>query len=189
MDGSIKSIRKYVAVQDYLKLSDFEKKRFLLELITTCFLLVSKELNWSESAILDAREQSIIQNLSFEYIAKPIWNKSRNIKASIEIILHKEKASIYVLMTQKDQMKPKRKHLIDTPFWLISGINQFNKPKWLNDENFGFEFSTGLTISVSINNARGTWSKSSSKMDDYIKYTLLYNKNFCLKERARLANW
>jgi|TARA_R110000737_G_scaffold151521_1_gene180789 hypothetical protein len=189
LDGSIKSVGVKVSIKTFSNLPLVEKKLFLLDLITSCFLKVAQELNWNTESILKAKEDSLNQNLLFEYNSKPIWNLSKDKSASVEIILNKTKVSIYVTLVQKGKTDAIRKHLIDTVFWQVSDYNYFKKPKWFDDFNFGFEFENALTISVSIDEAGSIWSKSKSKLDDYNKYRLLFNENFSQKELARLANW
>jgi hypothetical protein len=49
LKGSIKSVSKYVSIDMYLNESKYEQKKFLLELITNCFLDVAQELGWEKN--------------------------------------------------------------------------------------------------------------------------------------------
>ena len=105
LDGSIKSVWKYIPIENYLSASNYEQKQLLLELITSSFMDVSLKLDWNQKSIIEAKENCIKQNIHFHYTSKPVKHKASGLSARIELELLKDKVSIWVLFSTKNNQE------------------------------------------------------------------------------------
>lgn len=189
LDGSIKSVWKYFPIENYLSASYYEQKQLLLDLITSSFMDVSYKLDWNQKSIIEAKENCIKQNIQFHYTSKLVKHKTSGLSARIELELLKDKVSIWVLFSTKNNQELIKKHLIDTPANQISAFRNFNRPEWINNSQFGFRFKNGLTLSISTDDNEKVWSEMNSKMDEYFKKQIDYNEKLSPEELAKLVNW
>jgi hypothetical protein len=187
--GSIKSVWKYFSLEVFKNASLNEQKLLLLNLISDCFLDVAQEVGWDEHKIITARNDSIDQNIKFHYSSKVFKNKSRNIRAVVLLQIEKDRVSVWIEFSIDKKQKVIRKHLIDTHEDQFSIFRTFNKPRWFDKSNFGFEIADGLTLSISPEANVSEWNDSTSKKAAYIKYLVVYNANRSQAEMAKLANW
>lgn len=189
LEGSIKSVWKYTSIDQYVKASKQKRKEILLELIVSCFLSIGERLEWNIDAINQAKDKCISEHICFQYCSKSRFNKKRNIEAAIELVLSKDKVSIWALFCVKNQEEPIRKHIVDTYTHQISALRNFNAPKWIDELNFGFQFKNGMSISVSLNSNESCWSESRNKKDDWFQKTIIYDRHNSLEDIVKLINW
>jgi hypothetical protein len=188
LEGSIKSVSKYVPIDMSLDESKNEEKEFLLELITNCFLDVAIELGWDQNSIIEAKEKSIMQNIDFQYSSKPVKNKTGQNGARIDLQLIKNKVSIWVVFSSNSDQDLIKNHLIDTPIEQISFFRSFPKPNWINNSQFGFRFKNGMALSVSVEKNEIVWSQVNSKMEELFKKQIDFNEKLSPEELVELAN-
>ncbi|MCJ8290905.1 MAG: hypothetical protein HRT58_15365 [Crocinitomicaceae bacterium] len=188
LEGSIKSVWKYISIDQYVKASEQKRKEILLELIVSCFLSIGERLEWNIAAINQAKDKSVSEQICFQYRSKSRFNKKRNIEAAIELALSKDRVSIWGLFYVKNQEEPIRRHIVDTYAHQISTIRNFGAPKWLDELNFGFQFKNGMSISVSPNNGESCWSKTRNKKDDWFQKTIIYDRDNSLEDMVKLIN-
>lgn len=189
LEGSLKSVWKYVPIDMYLNVSKNKRKQFLLELITNCFLDVALELGWDQNSIIEAKEKSITQNVDFQYRSKPVKNKTGKNSARIELQLLKDKVSIWVVFSSNSEQDLIKNHLIDTPLEQISIFRSFQKPKWINNTQFGFQFKNGMKLSVSVEKNEIIWSQVNSKMEELFKKQIDFNEKLSPEEFVKFVNW
>ncbi len=188
LDGSVKSVSKYFPIQAYVDATKNARRQLLLELIVDCFLEVSKELEWSEKRILEAKENCLRQGIQFQYLTKPIKNKVTGDRAQIELSLKKDKVSIWVVFSQKNNDSV-RKHLIDTHANQVSFFRSFDHPKWMNNSYFGFEFNNRVTLSVAADNDEVVWKGIDTKKEESFRKQIDYQEELSPEEMLKLTNW
>jgi|GEM_PF-3490362 len=188
LDGNIKSLWKFVSIDQYFVMSDYEQRFFLLDLISNCFLDVSESLGWEKVVINDAIEKTLTQNIEFEYSSKAIQNKTRDKSASVEIKLNKNKVSIWIVLSIKDNTNKIKKHLIDTTVAQVSFFHHFDKPLWITERNFGFQFKNGMTLSITLEDNQPEWSHARNTMDEWFKKSIDFNEKMTSEEMANLLN-
>ncbi len=188
LDGNIKSVWKFVSIDRYNGMSDYEQRRFLLDLISNCFLDVSESLSWEKAVINEAFEKTLSQNIEFEYSSKAIHNKIRDKSASIEIKLTKNKVSIWIVFTIKENKDKIKKHLIDTTVEQVSFLHHFDKPIWVTEQNFGFQFKNGMTLSISPEENESEWSQPLNIMDEWFEKSIVFNEKMSSKEMVNMIN-
>jgi hypothetical protein len=134
-------------------------------------------------------EKSLIQNIHFQYSSKPVKNKTGEYGARIELQLLQNKVSVWVVFSSNGDQDVFNNHLIDTSIEQISIFKRFEKPKWINDSEFGFQFKNGITISVSIEKNVVVWSGVNSKMEELFKKQIDFNEKLSPEEYVKLVNW
>lgn len=188
LEGAVKSISKFVELDNFASKSEKEKKTILLDLITDAFFDVSEDLGWDKNMIIQARKSAIKQHITFNYLSKPKKNVSRTAKATLELILTKNIVAIWVHFSIKNNPKPIRKHLLDTYPEQVAFFRNFENHKWISDEQYGFIFSNGLTLSVSPNNELAKWSEMRSNDDKFFKKSIDQDETISVEEMIKLAN-
>lgn len=188
LDANIKSVWKFVSMELYLSKSQTARRRFLLDLISNSLLDVSHLLGWKKDFINEALTQTLNQRIQFEYLSTPIQNKTRDKAASIELKLDKNKVSIWVIFSFKDKTNQIKKHLIDTTVEHVTFLHNFDKPKWLNEEYFGFQFKNGIILSISPELDQSKWSNIQNSMDEWFKESIRFDKNMTPEELIQLIN-
>lgn len=188
LEGSVKSISKFVELDGFADKSEMDKKTILLDLVTNAFLDVCNDLSWDKSAILQARENSIKQNIKFEYSSKVKNNSSRTLKAFIELELCGNNVRVWVGFSGKNYSKSIRKHLIDTYSEQVAFFRNFSTHKWISDEHYGFTFRNGLTLGISPEDQFAKWSEIKTKKDEFFRKSIDQNETASLEEMIKLAN-
>jgi hypothetical protein len=189
LTGSIKIVRRFFPIEDFVKKNDIDKRVMLLEFIAKCFLSVSNKLDWDELKILEARDKSIEQKGQFSYTSKKYRNKIKSLEATIRLDLEKDKVSIWIDFLETKSKKITSKKFFDTHETQVCWSQAFRNPMWFNNNSFGFKFSDGLWVSISPDDAEPIWVNESGKIGLYQKTMILYNANRPPDEFAKLANW
>ena len=189
LSGSIKSVWKYFSIEEYKLANQSEQKKLVLRLITDCFLDVSEEIGWNKNNILNAKERALHHNCEFHFRSVPIKSRSKELSACIELELSRRKLSIWILFSTSDKQEWIKKHLIDTNAENLSFFRFFDKPCWLNQESFGFQFNNGVTLGVSLDDATCCWRGDDPRFVESFKYQLEYNEDWSPELAAKLANW
>ena len=163
LDGSIKSIWKYFDQTTFIQ-NDIELSKLkLLNLIKDSFLEVSKELKWDTDKINEAYKRSLEENIDFNYQTKKKFNKSKTRKGFIEMELDGNKVIIWgIILNIKNSILFKQ-HMIETFTHQVDWFRTFNNFKWINDEEFGFEFGQKLSLTISENKNGAKWNTSNSE--------------------------
>ena len=189
LEGSIKSVWKYFPVGLILDKSKEEQKGILLDLIVDSFLSVSKFLDWDSKLIMSAKKQALGNKLQFHHESKPIYYKTKDIKASIELELTENKVSMWVVFYRKNIDKPLRIHLLDTHESEISFFGKFKSPLWINSNQFGFKLDDGVSLSIDYKSKKIVWTGTDSKIGELLMKQVNYDYKLTSEEYARLANW
>ncbi len=166
LEGSIKSVWVFLD-QSLLKENDVQKnKKVFLELITQSLIKVANPLNWDKDNIKIAYNKSIEDNLTFIFQSKRAsYNLSKSHKTKIRITLNELKASVYILISDKNEKNVKEVLLIETFAHNVSFFRFFDKPLWLNDNQFGFIFYNGISLYYSKDNKEIGWNHTGSEED------------------------
>ncbi|UII19607.1 hypothetical protein [Fulvivirga ligni] len=165
LEGSIKSVWKYFDQSKLNSNSDEENRRAFLELIADSFLLAADDLKWDKLAIERAYAQSLNDGIAFCYSSKPQLNKSKTAKSSLKLKLKENKVQLFVVFTMPDKNVEHEILLIETFQYHIDGLKTFKDPQWLSDDEFGFSFEMGITLSASIESLSAKWNHHNSKME------------------------
>lgn len=188
LDGSIKTVWKFISIDQYLSLTLIEQKKTLLDLITNCLLDVSELLHWNKEAIIEASKKTLNENIQFEFKSKFYKNKKHDKKALIELKLDKNKVSIFIIFKFNNESDTITKHLIDTSIVQVSFFRNFDNPLWLNEECFGFKFKNGMTLYTAPYYNQPEWSPSQNTMDEWFKKSIDYNESMTSDEIVKLIN-
>ena len=165
LEGSIKSIWKYFDQSKLNSNSDEENRRAFLELITDSFLLAADDLKWDKLAIEKAYAQSLNDGIAFCYSSKPQLNKSDTVIASLKIKLQENKVQLFAVFTMPDKNEVHEILLIETFQYHIDALKTFKDPQWLTDEEFGFSFEMGMTLSATVESLSAKWNHNNSEME------------------------
>ena len=189
LDGSIKSIWKYLDQDNIRKEPLSTQKEIFLELITDSFLSVADELDWDKTSIKSAKEKSLEDRIEFEFLSKPRHNRSKNKSGLVKLKLNGDKVSIYAVLKIKNQSESKEILMVDSFTLYISWLNTFKEYKWINEENFGFVFSNGVTLTCSFNKPKGIWKYKDSEEDRGFIRSVTYKKLSSVRERIEWMNY
>ena len=188
LEGSIKSIWKYFDENRLENESLSTQKEIFLELITESFLSVAEELDWNRDSIMNAKEKSINEGIEFESISKTKFNQAKNKSGFVKLKLKENRVSIYVILMDKNNKETTEILLVDTFPQYISWFKTFRDCKWVNEEDFGFVFSNGITLTCSFNKQKGNWSHNDTEEDNGFIRSVTYKEFSTEKERIEWIN-
>ena len=188
IQGSIKSIWKYFDKNRFEKESLSTQKEILLDLITDSFFSVATELDWDKAMIGNAKERSLDDGIEFEFVSKPRLNSSKSKSGSVKLKLKENKVSIYVVLKAKNEIDTKEILMLDSFPHHISTFKTFNEYKWLNEEDFGFVFSNGLSLTCSFNEPIGTWNHRDTEESNGFIRSVTYKEFSSENERIKWMN-
>lgn len=189
LSGAVKSLWKCFAENTYPSTDIYARKKQLLEFILASFLEVAPYLKWSVDAIKGAYQESLKEDIVFNYLSKVKLNKSRTIGASLEITISANRVSMWVHFTDLKSKEVVKKHLIDTFEYQVSFFRMFNDGKWLDNEQYGFAFKNGMSVSISPRLDEAAWSELRNPMERYFYNTLNYRDKLSQEDLARWANF
>lgn len=188
-EGAIKTVRILFNTKVYEQSSDLEKRNQLLELIQDALLRMANHANWDPVKIHQAYALSIKEDLHFSYISPYKWNRKRSHKGRIEMSLEGDKVSLFGRLLNKKGEEVNHVHIIDTTILHTEWFNSFRTWKWLNDTNFGFDFGSGITLTISAQNDISKWSNTNHlggrKFVEFVTYGVLNSQ----EDFAKWANW
>lgn len=186
LEGSIKSIWKYLDQSQICQNDERTNKELFLDLITECFLEIADDLGWDKDKINEARETSLREKLEFEYISKTRFNKLKTFKASLKLKLKAGRVSIYIIFSDKNNAARNEVHIIDTFLHHVSWFRMFKEAKWISDKEFGFVFSNEVTLSCSLDGKSGLWNHQCTEKELGFIKSLTYKK---LTAREQRVDW
>ncbi|MFN4316182.1 MAG: hypothetical protein ACK4E0_17980 [Chitinophagaceae bacterium] len=156
-DGSIKSIWVKSNIETATQNSDLTRIEVFLKIIHTSLVTIGKMEGWDTSSFEKAYSLSLADKGNFVWYSKPVANKSRTLKARIRISLDKDgKVPIVAEFFDSKLNYQFEILIIDTFLHFVDGQNVFEKPVWLDDENFGFKFLNSQLLVFANAIARGS---------------------------------
>ena len=140
-DGSTMSIWVKSNIESATQNSDLAGTEVFLKIIYTSLMTIGKMEGWDTSSFEKAYSRSLADKGNFVWYSKPVANKSRTLKARIRISLDKDgKVPIVAEFFDSKLNYQFEILIIDTFSHFVDGQNVFEKPAWLDGENFGFKF-------------------------------------------------
>ena len=140
-DGSIKSIWIKNKIDTSLDLSDVDKISFFLKIVYDSLMTIAEIEGWNTNQFEKAYKLSIADNGNFIWYSQLKANKIRNLKARVKISLDKDgKVPIIAEFFGKSPVALFEVTIIDTFLHFVDWERVFEKPSWLDNERFGFNF-------------------------------------------------
>jgi hypothetical protein len=140
-DSSIKSIWIKNNLNTSQELSDVEKINIFLKIIYHSVTTIAEIEGWDTTAFEKAYQLSIADNGNCIWYSQLKANKNRTIKARIKISLDTDSKVPIIAEFFDNKSTPQFKiPIIDTYLHFVDWERIFEKPIWLDNEKFGFNF-------------------------------------------------
>ncbi|MHA4847636.1 hypothetical protein ACX0G7_25950 [Flavitalea antarctica] len=138
-DFSIKSIWIKNKIDTSLDLSDEEKIGFFLKIICDSLMTIAEIEGWETNQFDKAYKLSVADKGNFVWYSQLKTNKNRNLKARVKISFDKDgKVPIIAEFFGIGPVALFEVTIIDTFLHFVDWERIFEKPRWLDNERFGF---------------------------------------------------
>jgi len=174
--GSIKSIWIKNTINTSLLLNDVDKINLFLKIIYDSLIAIADVEGWDKSSFEKAYQLSLADKGIFISYTPFKTNKSRSLKARIKISLDKYcKVPVIAEFIDSKSNTQFEIPVIDTYLHFIDWERTFEKPVWLDNEKFGFNFLNSQ-LQIFANTALGQSEAAISEKDrsrEELEYQLI----------------